>query len=39
MSIEKIYVPPKGEGAEMIEGSADDVAQALLGKIRELGVL
>ena len=39
MSIEKIYVPPKGEGAEMIEGSADDVAQALVGKIRELGLL
>jgi hypothetical protein len=39
MSIEKIYVPPKGEGAEMIEGSVDDIAQTLLGKIRELGVL
>mgnify|MGYP001823781267 CR=1 FL=1 len=39
MSIEKIYVPPKGEGAEMIEGSPDDVAQALIGKIRELGLL
>jgi electron transfer flavoprotein beta subunit len=39
MSIEKIYVPPKGEGAEMITGSADEVAQTLLGKIRELGLL
>jgi electron transfer flavoprotein beta subunit len=39
MSIEKIYVPPKGEGADMIEGSPDDVAQALIGKIRELGLL
>ena len=39
MSIEKIYVPLKGEGAEMIEGSPAEVAEALLGKIRELGVL
>jgi electron transfer flavoprotein beta subunit len=39
MSIEKVYVPPKGEGAEMIEGSAADVAQVLVGKIRELGLL
>jgi electron transfer flavoprotein alpha/beta subunit len=39
MSIEKVYVPLKGEGAEMIEGSAADVAQVLVGKIRELGLL
>ena len=39
MSIEKVYVPPKGEGAEMIEGSAAEIAEALIGKIRELGVL
>jgi len=39
MSIEKVYVPPRGKGAEMIEGSAADVAQALVGKIRELGLL
>jgi electron transfer flavoprotein beta subunit len=39
MSIEKVYVPPKGEGAEMIEGSPADVAQVLIGKIRELGLL
>jgi len=37
--IEKIYVPQKGEGAELIEGSADEVAQKLVGKIKELGLL
>jgi electron transfer flavoprotein beta subunit len=39
MSIEKVYVPPKGEGAEIVEGSADEVAQKLVGKIKELGLL
>jgi electron transfer flavoprotein beta subunit len=39
ISIEKVYVPPKGEGAEMIEGSVDEVVQKLVGKIRELGLL
>lgn len=37
--IEKIYIPPKGEGADLIEGSADEVAAALVGKIKELGLL
>ena len=39
MSIEKVYVPPKGQGAEIVEGSADEVAQKLVGKIKELGLL
>ncbi len=39
MKIEKIYTPPKGEGAEMIEGSADEVVTKLIGKIKELGLL
>ena len=38
-TIEKIYVPPKGEGAELIEGSTDEVVEKLLGKIKELGLL
>ena len=37
--IEKIYAPAKGEGAEIIEGSTDEVVEKLLGKIKELGVL
>jgi electron transfer flavoprotein beta subunit len=37
--VEKIYSPPKGEGADMIEGSAAEVAAALVGKIKELGLL
>ncbi len=39
IEIEKVYVPPKGEGAELVEGSADEVAQKLVGKIKELGLL
>jgi len=37
--IQKIYVPPKGEGAEMVEGSTDEVVKKLMGKIKELGLL
>jgi electron transfer flavoprotein beta subunit len=36
---EKIYPPPKGEGAEMLEGSTDEVVGKLVGKIKELGLL
>lgn len=39
MKIEKIYVPPKGKGAEMLSGSADEIASRLVGKIKELGLL
>jgi electron transfer flavoprotein beta subunit len=39
ISIEKIYVPVKGEGAELLTGSTDDIVQGLLGKIKELGLL
>jgi len=35
----KIYTPAKGEGAEIIEGSTDEVVSKLVGKIRELGLL
>ena len=37
--IEKIYVPERGEGAEILEGSTGEVAQQLVGKIKELGLL
>ncbi len=39
VTIEKIYTPQRGEGAEILEGSADEVAQKLIGKIKELGLL
>ncbi len=38
LTVEKIFVPPKGAGAEIIEGSADEVAAKLVGKIKELGL-
>ena len=37
--IRKIYSPPKGEGAEMLEGSTDEVVQKLVTKVKELGLL
>ena len=39
MTIEKIYLPPKGEGAEILSGSTDDMVSALVGKIKEQGLL
>jgi len=39
VKIDKIYVPAKGDSAEMIEGSADEIASKLVGKIKELGLL
>ena len=39
IKIEKISAPQKGEGAQMIEGSADEIASQLVGKIKELGLL
>ena len=37
--IRKIYPPPKGEGAEILTGNADEVVAKLVGKIKELGLL
>ena len=37
--IEKIYPPPKGQGAEILSGSKDEVAQKFVGKVKELGLL
>ena len=39
VTIEKIYSPAKGEGAQILEGSTDEVARQLVGKIKELGLL
>ena len=39
VTIEKIYAPPKGEGAEIVQGSAGEVSQQLVTKIKELGLL
>ena len=39
VKIEKIYTPPKGQGAEILSGSKDEVAQKFVGKIKELGLL
>ena len=38
-TINKIYVPPKGDSAEILEGSTDEVVAQLVAKIKELGLL
>jgi electron transfer flavoprotein beta subunit len=37
--IQKIYHPPKGEGAQILQGSTGEVVGQLLAKIKELGLL
>jgi electron transfer flavoprotein beta subunit len=39
VQIDKIYTPPKGEGAEILEGSSEEVSQQIVAKIKELGLL
>jgi len=39
VTVNKIYVPPKADTAELLEGSTDEVVGQLVGKIRELGLL
>jgi electron transfer flavoprotein beta subunit len=37
--INKIYVPPKGDSAQILEGSTQEVVAQLVTKIKELGLL
>jgi len=39
IKVEKIAPPPKGTGAEMLTGSADQIVSRIVGKIKELGLL
>jgi len=39
VSVEKISMPQKGSVAELVTGSADEMAAGLLSKIKELGLL
>jgi electron transfer flavoprotein beta subunit len=39
MKIEKLAPPPKGDRAEILKGSTDDIVKGLVGKIKELGLL
>ncbi|MCB9378113.1 MAG: electron transfer flavoprotein subunit beta/FixA family protein [Holophagales bacterium] len=38
-TIKKIYVPKKGDSAEILKGSTDEVVAQLVTKIKELGLL
>ena len=37
--VNKIYVPPKGDTAEILQGSTDEIVGQLVTKIKELGLL
>jgi electron transfer flavoprotein beta subunit len=37
--IEKVYSPPKGEGAELVQGTPEETASQIVTKIKELGLL
>jgi electron transfer flavoprotein alpha/beta subunit len=37
--VDKVYVPPKSDTAEILQGSTDEIVSQLVGKIKELGLL
>jgi electron transfer flavoprotein beta subunit len=37
--IDKVATPPKGDSAEILSGSTDEIVAGLVGKIKELGLL
>ncbi|MDH3520837.1 MAG: electron transfer flavoprotein subunit beta/FixA family protein [Myxococcales bacterium] len=39
VKIQSLALPPKGKGAEMLKGSANEIAAGLVSKIKELGLL
>jgi electron transfer flavoprotein beta subunit len=39
VTIDKIAPPPKGDTAEILSGSTDEIVSGLVGKIKELGLL
>ena len=39
VTVEEIFLPPKGEGAEMLEGDDEEMVEQLVGKLREQGGL
>jgi electron transfer flavoprotein beta subunit len=39
VKVEKLAPPPKGDRAEILKGSTDEVVKGLVGKIKELGLL
>jgi len=39
VKVEQLYLPARGQGAEMLSGSVDEVVNKLVGKIKELGLL
>lgn len=39
VTVEEFFLPPKGEGAEMLEGDDEEMVEQLVGKLREQGGL
>jgi electron transfer flavoprotein beta subunit len=39
VTVEEMFLPPAGEGAELLEGGTDDVVEKLIERLREKGGL
>ena len=39
VSVEELFLPPKGEGAEMLDGDDEEMVEQLVAKLREQGVV
>ena len=39
VAIENVSMPERGESAELVTGTVDEIAAGLVGKIKELGLL
>jgi electron transfer flavoprotein beta subunit len=39
VTVEELFLPPKGEGAEMLEGDDEEMVEQLVAKLREQGGL
>jgi electron transfer flavoprotein beta subunit len=37
VTVEELFLPPKGEGAEILEGSSDDMVSALVDRLQQQG--
>jgi electron transfer flavoprotein alpha/beta subunit len=39
VTVEELFLPPKGEGAQMLEGDDEEMVEQLVAKLREQGGL
>jgi electron transfer flavoprotein alpha/beta subunit len=39
VTVEELFLPPKGEGAELLDGDDEEMVEQLVAKLREQGGL